>query len=1214
MPPAGWRRGGRRHAAVLYHGMPRPLSATVLTTALAVLAGTAPHAAPQPPVRAWAGAPGARVLLDAHNCYPDEGRWADRIDRALATGLPLAIEQDLVWFRDPRSGVSRSIVAHGEPFSGTEPSLATHFFERIRPIIEQALRDGRRETWPIIVLNLDLKSNEPEHHAAIWETLGTYEPWLTTAERVADASRPMPLDVKPVLVLTGNPDAQQAAFHDRVPVGGRLRVFGAIPMDLEAKVGKGKEAIPKLAGLTPAELIASGATNYRRWVNFPWAVVERGGQTEAGAWTPADAARLAALSALAHSRGLWIRFYTLNGHAAAGDRGWTASYNFGSPAAVETRWRAARDAGVDFIATDQYEGLARILARPAAASATPPQTPPAAAATQRPGVQGHGVTLLPNGWRISPAGRHLQAGDFPLAMTATPDRRYLVITNNGFSTPTLTVIDTERWAIKARVPVEHAWLGLAWDAAGTRLYSAGAAENTVHVFDYAAGALKQGTPLVVAPSALKLPPGTTDMAGTGFVGGIATAVDGKTLFAVHVFGRAISAIDLASGTVRTTVSLPAEPYTAVPASDGRRVFVSLWGGARVLALDAATLAPMGEVTVGDHPNAMVLSKDGQRLFVACANTNKVWVIDTATLAAREQIGVSPFPEAPAGTTPNALSVSPDGRTLAVANADNNTIAMIDIAQPGRSEVAGFIPTGWYPTAVLFDHTGRKLFVLSGKGLIGQANPRGPNVSPMNNGQYAGELLQGTVSVVDVPDAAHLAADTARVIELSAYSDARRLTPAGAPAASPIPRRVGDASPIKHVFYVIRENRTYDQVLGDLEPGNGDPTLAIFGEDVTPNAHALARQFVLLDNFYVDAEVSYDGHAFSTGAYATDVVEKLWPTNYGHRGGVYLSEGGYGDRNPYGNLSAPSDGYIWDFATRAGVSVRSYGEFADWAGTNANGTRRVEASVPGLKGLVHPAYPPYDLSIPDAKRIEVWLEEFRRFEANGELPRLNIIRLGNDHTFGTRPGMPTPRAMVAENDQALGRLVETISHSRVWNESAIFVLEDDAQNGPDHVDSHRSPAFVISPFTQRGIVDSTLYTTSGMLRTMELILGLRPMSQYDAAATPMYNAFQTTAAATPYTALPARVPLDERNAANAWGAGASLAMNFVEADRTPEFELNEIVWKSVRGADSPMPPPVRAGFIKVIDDDDDEDDDKPAGKPTAKPTAQPAAKPGAKPRR
>jgi hypothetical protein len=342
----------------------------LLPAAIAILAAT-PRATTQAGQPAWAGAPGARVLLDAHNCYPDAGKWADRLDRALATGLPVAIEQDLVWFRDSRSGVFRSIVSHGEPFSGTEPSLASHFFDRIRPLVEQALREGKRETWPLIVLNLDLKSNEPEHHAAIWETLGTYESWLTTAPRTADGTRPAVLDVKPVLVLTGNPDAQQAAFHDRLPVGGRLRVFGAIPVDVEAKVGKGREAIPKLAGLTPEDLIAGAATNYRRWVNFPWAVVERGGQAQAGPWTVEDAARLGALTARAHARGLWIRFYTLNGHAAADDRGWTASYNFGSPAAAEARWRAARDAGVDFIATDQYEGLARVLAQPAAPAARP---------------------------------------------------------------------------------------------------------------------------------------------------------------------------------------------------------------------------------------------------------------------------------------------------------------------------------------------------------------------------------------------------------------------------------------------------------------------------------------------------------------------------------------------------------------------------------------------------------------------------------------------------------------------------------------------------------------------------------------------------------------------------------------------------------------------------------------------------------------------------
>ena len=303
----------------------------------------------------------------------------------------------------------------------------------------------------------------------------------------------------------------------------------------------------------------------------------------------------------------------------------------------------------------------------------------------------------------------------------------------------------------------------------------------------------------------------------------------------------------------------------------------------------------------------------------------------------------------------------------------------------------------------------------------------------------------------------------------------------------------------------------------------------------------------------------------------------------------MSEGGWGDRNPYGNLSTPADGYIWDFATRAGVSVRSYGEFAEWAKKGAP----VEATVPGLRGKVHPSYPPYDLDIPDNKRIDVWLEEFREFEKNGNLPRLNIIRLGNDHTYGTRPGVSTPRSMVAENDLALGRLVEAISRSRFWKTSAIFVLEDDAQNGPDHVDSHRSVALVAGAFVKRGAVDSTLYTTSGMLRTMELILGLPPMSQYDAAATPMYLAFQPAANLAPFTARQARVPLDEKNGAGAWGAAASVAMNFAEADMTPEYELNEIVWKSVRGVHSVMPPPVRAGFIRIIDSDDEEEehDDK-----------------------
>lgn len=339
-----------------------------MRTVSILLAGMAFVAALLPAVSAEdlpAGSkPGGRVLLDAHNCYPEHDRWVDRIDRALKTGLPVAIEQDLMWYRDPVTQAARSIVSHAqedEPFTGREPSIEQHFFERIRPLVEQALRENQRDRWPLIVLNLDFKSNEAEHHAALWATLGKYESWLTTATRAGDGSRPGPLDVKPLLVLTGNPDSQQASFHDSRAVGSRLRLFGAIAVSVEDKVGTGREAIPKLAGLAPADLMATGATNYRRWANFPWAVVEQGGQARSEAWTPKDAARLGSLVDRAHTLGLWIRFYTLNGHAPAEAQGWSAGYNFGSLDRVQARWRAARDAGVDFIATDQYEGLSTVL-------------------------------------------------------------------------------------------------------------------------------------------------------------------------------------------------------------------------------------------------------------------------------------------------------------------------------------------------------------------------------------------------------------------------------------------------------------------------------------------------------------------------------------------------------------------------------------------------------------------------------------------------------------------------------------------------------------------------------------------------------------------------------------------------------------------------------------------------------------------------------------
>ncbi|MGD8895312.1 MAG: alkaline phosphatase family protein [Acidobacteriota bacterium] len=806
------------------------------------------------------------------------------------------------------------------------------------------------------------------------------------------------------------------------------------------------------------------------------------------------------------------------------------------------------------------------------------QEPASPTAQERPGPLGDGITLLPNGWRIAPAGRHLDAGDLPLAMALHPDGRYLAVTNNGRSRPSIRVVDLERFEVTQKLDLDHAWLGLVWHPDGRRLFSSGAADNTIREVAWTGARLEHGRTVRLGPPQKTM--AGAELESAGFVGGLALSPDTRTLYVAQVYGAAVAAVDVETGSVLARAELEAEAYGTLAAPDDSAVYVSVWGGARIAVLAPRTLEKLGEIPVGEHPNAMLLARDGGRLFVACANTNAVWVVDTRTRRPIEQIRVSLRADDPAGSTPNALALSPDGTTLLVANADNNTVAVVDVSDGVQSRFLGFVPTGWYPTGVAFDASGKNVLVLSGKGLTPVANPRGPQpVAVREDQQYIANLLGGALSVLPLPDPATLQRMTERVFELRRPAEPPAVEPRG---PSAVPERPGEPTPIEHVFYVIRENRTYDQVLGDLPRGNGDPNLTLFGEEITPNAHALATEFVLFDGFYVDAEVSYDGHAFSTAAYATDAVEKLWPTFYGNRGGLYLSEGGHAARNAYGNLAAPADGYLWDFAARAGVSVRSYGEFATWETRGGP----VRATVPGLEGKVHPSYPPYDLSIPDNRRVDVWLEEFRRFEREGGLPRLSIIRLGNDHTYGTRPGAPTPRAMVAENDLALGRLVEAISKSRFWPKSAVFVLEDDAQNGPDHVDAHRSVLLVASPYARRGAVDSTLYTTSGVLRTIELILGLAPMSQYDAAATPLVAAFSDRQDMRPFSARPARYPLDETNAPDAPGAEASLRMNLEEADLAPERELNEVVWRSVHGRDAVMPPPVRAAFVRPLADEED----------------------------
>ena len=517
---------------------------------------------------------------------------------------------------------------------------------------------------------------------------------------------------------------------------------------------------------------------------------------------------------------------------------------------------------------------------------------------------------------------------------------------------------------------------------------------------------------------------------------------------------------------------------------------------------------------------------------------------------------------PDGSTPNALALSPDGKTLYVANADDDAVAVVDVGGDLRAaRTKGFIPSGWYPAALALSPDGGTLWVANAKGGWSWSNAAGgPDPTRKGDDKKAWKktrTIPGSVSRVDLPPAGALAALTAR-----AYANRRPAArgAAGVKASTVVPAAPGGASPIKHVVYVIRENRTYDQVLGDLPRGNGDPSLTLFGRDVTPNAHALADEFVLFDNLYCDAEVSADGHNWSMGAYATDFVEKVWPPVYGNNAFSYLFEGN--DTNAF-----PTNGYLWDAAARAGLTLRNYGEFVGSSAEWSPPTLGLEEGAAGaLKGNTCPFFPGFDMDVLDNARVDVFLKELRGFVKAKEMPRLLILRLGNDHTAGTKKGARTPRAMVAENDVALGRLVEAISRSPFWKETAIFVIEDDAQNGSDHVDAHRTVGFVVSPYTRRkGFVDSTMYSTVSMLRTMELILGLPPLSQHDASATPMTNAFADAADGVPFTHLESKIPFYEMNPDGAPMQAESNGWDFSKEDAAPDIALNEAIWKSVHGA-------------------------------------------------
>lgn len=771
--------------------------------------------------------------------------------------------------------------------------------------------------------------------------------------------------------------------------------------------------------------------------------------------------------------------------------------------------------------------------------------------------------LLPNGWSLSPAGRSLPLGDLPLNIQISNSQKLMAVTNNGQSKHSIQLIDPKTEKILHEQPIGKAWYGLKFSADEQKLYASGANDNIILIYPIKNNKLGVADTLVLG----KAWPNKIGPAG------IEVDDKGKRLFTVTKEDNSLYVFDLRTKKLINKTSLGHEAYDCLLSPDKSLLYISLWGGDKVAIYDTRTFKLVKEIATERHPNELIQSKDGKFLFVANANDNSVSVIDTRSQKVIEVISAALYPTKLTGSTTNGLALSADEKTLFIANANNNCLAVFNVSTPGKSTAKGFIPTGWYPTNVRT--AGKKIFVSNGKGFTSMANPNGPQpikktdnsgphtgITEQKEVQYIGSLFKGTLSVIDQPDDNQLEEFSKQVYSNTPYNKELETKPKGT-ERNPIPNIQGGKSPIKHVFYVIKENRTYDQVLGDMKEGNGDSTLCIFPERVTPNHHALAREFVLLDNFYVDAEVSADGHNWSMAAYATDYTEKTWPTSYGGRGGTYDYEGSR-------KIAYPRDGYIWDYCQRAGVSYRSYGEFS------GNG----KATTKSLEGHISMKYPGYNLDIKDVDRISIFKADFDSLLAINSVPQFNTIRIGNDHTSGQKKGKISPTAAVADNDLALSQLVEHISNSSIWNESAIFVLEDDAQNGPDHVDAHRSPAFVISPYTKRNSVNSTMYSTSGMLRTMELILGLPPMSQYDAAAVPLYDVFTSTADLKPYKVKPANVDLEQRNVVLNKSAERSEKWNFAREDAAPDLDLNEVVWKSVKGEDSVMPAPRRSGFVKL----------------------------------
>ena len=773
---------------------------------------------------------------------------------------------------------------------------------------------------------------------------------------------------------------------------------------------------------------------------------------------------------------------------------------------------------------------------------------------------------LSTGARLDPAGRSIPVGNMPLAAIPSPDGRHVVLALSGWRQQGIDVVSRTTGAVVQHVEQPGAFIGLAWGNDGRSLYVAGGSADAVYRYTWQPGSDRPAT----LTDSIALGHGASGEPGTRYPAGIAMSRDGRTLYVAENLSDSLAVLDVGTGRVTQRLAAGRFPYAVVSSADGR-VYASAWGGSTVTVYTAGAdgrLTRDGVVDVGRHPSALLLNGDGSRLFAASASTDRIAVVDTRRRALVGWLLDPPPDDVKEGSTPNALALSADGTRLYAAEADNNAVAVFDLSAAtsgvasarGSDSLAGRIPSQWYPTAIVT--TGDSLWVVNGKGRGAGPNPNGPTppvpLARSDPRGYTLGQLDGTVTVLPgASTGAELAALTQRVATANGWN-----------------ARISDTGrypPIEHVIYIIKENRTYDQVLGDLPQGDGDTSLVFFPRVVSPNHHALAERFGLFDRFFVNAEVSAQGHMWSTAAYVTDYGEKTTPDSYRSK---------RPDREDADDVDEPATGFLWSAAAKKQLFIRNYGEFAEPVHRASGDTTAptYQGSRAAMRPFTSPTYPPYDLTISDQRRADAWIAELREHERTGRMPALETMHLPSDHTAGARKGLPTPKAYMADNDLALARIVEALSHSQFWKSTAVFVLEDDAQAGPDHVDSHRSVLLVISPWAAGGVLHRFVNTTD-VLATVEEILGIAPLSQFDHFGRPLREIWRSTPDLRPYDAITPAQSMTELNLALDDNARRSARLDLAREDRAPDDEFNQILWRAIKGDRSPYPGTRRTGVLE-----------------------------------